>query len=134
MPFLSTGNFGFPVARACKVIMKAVEQFFAAEPNSSIRNVLLIEKDGDKVEIMTKLDAFQRKQQKPSLSGVQKRAIPSSQYTVMTITAACEKQAKAAKKAFWEMENKNEPSRKSGSSQQAGFVRQLHQWSKWLSG
>ncbi len=41
LPAISTGIFGFPKARAARVILEAIRDYFAAHPDSSLRLVRL---------------------------------------------------------------------------------------------
>jgi len=50
MPAISTGIFGFPKERAAKVILNAVEQYFAAIPSSGLRQIRLVLFESDTVD------------------------------------------------------------------------------------
>lgn len=42
MPAISTGIFGFPIARAARIILNAIREYYARYPNSGLKLVRLI--------------------------------------------------------------------------------------------
>jgi O-acetyl-ADP-ribose deacetylase (regulator of RNase III) len=62
-PAISTGIFGFPKTRAAKVILSAIRDYFAAQPDSGLRQVRLTLYDSSMVN--TFLNAWQSLERDP---------------------------------------------------------------------
>ncbi len=59
LPAISTGVFGFPKARAARVIYAAIQDYFAAHPHSGLREVRLVLYDRPTLEAFLRVwDAF----------------------------------------------------------------------------
>lgn len=62
LPAISTGIFGFPIERAARVILQAVEKFFSRNPNASVSTIRLILYDANAVAAF--LQAWQERKYK----------------------------------------------------------------------